>query len=165
MVFALLSIAIATFLLVLGVVIAAKRRIKALELGFSGLLSFFVAENEDEPSQFAVVLQNLMSGAATSLGAKFAASNSQVKRQENAIMKDALSDMIEAQNPLIGALSKMFPSVLERVTKNESAMPALMNLINSGALQKFLPQGGGAPDNGNGAANVMGLLKKVNYGY
>jgi len=118
-----------------------------------GLLLFFVSEQDGMASPFEEQLKSVGSSIGDSLKGKFAGSLGQIKRQENALIQDAVSDEINAENPILGMIvDQLSPSVKKRVLQNPMAAVALAN------LSRRFGAGGNGLNNRAGGGSSLGVL-------
>ena len=125
------------------------------------VVQFITPPAENEPSALALLFAQLahQGGQAIAMEIKttFMGKESGMKRGEQALAGDVLTDVVGAQSPIMGAILDGFPTLKKRILKNPGLVGAALNLVGgmakSGTVGKG-PAGGGGAGNHQSAFHI-----------
>ena len=118
------------------------------------IVRFITPPAENEPSGLALLLAQIahQSGQAIAQEVKttMMGKESGMKRGEQALGADVLTDVVDSQSPILGAILDGFPTLKKRLMKNPGLVGAALNLV--GGIGKA-GNGGSGPAGGGGASS------------
>lgn len=142
-------------------VIYVKRRIRLLKQSIiDSYVDFISVESDQKGSK----LQQTIDSAAHIMAQRFIntmsasamQSASVDSRLTNQLEKDIASDMLNANNPEIGIVLEMMPTVKKRLMKNPALIHNLMPIV--GKYMRGYGKGGSVVSNSNGKASFTSRI-------